>query len=99
MISTYQENVIEYFSYHVNDFVKFLTSDTGIVIVADFRQYVLMFIDQELKKEIGIYLEGSAGYHRVLDMIIEINIQHKTNEFFEQLCERANKAFKQLDTV
>ena len=99
MISTHQENVIDYFTYHIDDFVKFLTSDTGTVIVADFRQYVLEFIDHELKKEIGMYLEGSKGYHRVLDMIIEIHIPHATNEFFDELCAKANKAFKHLDMI
>lgn len=95
MLTTHQENVVDYFRQNIDDFLLHLMDDTSdhFIIVDDFHPLVINYLDHQLKKEVGMYKENSTGYHKVLDMLIEVNLPMSA-EFFNHLCNEINKAFR-----
>lgn len=96
MLTKFQHDVLDYFHECAPAFIQNLTTDNkhAIVVMDDLLPRLVTFLDRTIRLEIGLYTSGSEGYHKLIDMLIEVHIIKQHDHFYSALCNEMNEAFR-----
>ena len=96
MLTRYQNDVLTYFREYAQAFLQHLADDTqqAIIVVDDMLPRLVQFLDRTIRLEIGLYERGSVGYHRLIDMLIEVHVTENGGELHKELAAVVNEIFR-----
>jgi hypothetical protein len=77
----YQDCVTRYFRQGFHRFIDFLArSQTPSILEPDeIYQQILMFLEEELRRDLTLYEKYTRGYDYIIDMLIEVKTMNHEN--------------------
>jgi hypothetical protein len=96
MLTKYEYELLDYFRNCSYEFVEHLSQieQTDIIVIDDLLPHLIAFLDKTIRLEIDFYNEGSIGYHKLLDILIEAHRIKPNEEMYNQLRDEFYNAFK-----